>query len=274
VKVLHDAVASGVAVLARGPFTAPFEDVDLAILLTVAGHLQRAVRLNQRVAKLESDRAGLVDALEHSSQGVLLLGGSARILFANGAARAILDEGDALQAAPDGLRAGPHTTTLRRLVTPSRHAPEFESQGFLALKRPPPRRSLLVSVVPLRRPMEWLVSPAARTLVFVADPDRLPKFSAEQLRSLYGLTAAEGEVALAVLQGDGVRGIAKSLGVSLATARTHLHGIFEKTGTSRQAELVRLILNSRLITKIQTDSGAVGDERPGFSLRLNSDISH
>ena len=84
-------------------------------------------------------------------------------------------------------------------------------------------------------------------LAFIADPDTLPVLPTEQIRGLYGLTAAEAEVALAVLDGEGVGAIADGLGISVATARTHLHRIFEKTGTKRQAELVRLILNSRIM---------------------------
>ena len=33
--------------------------------------------------------------------------------------------------------------------------------------------------------------------------------------------------------------------VTESTARTHLHRIFEKTGTKRQAQLVRLVLATR-----------------------------
>ena len=116
-KVLHDPVVSGVAMLARGPFTAPFDDRDVSFMMTMAPHLQRALRVNQRVAKLEEVRARLIDALEHSTQGVLLLDGRARVLFANSTAKAILAEGDGLQLCPDGLHAGSHTKMLRALVT-------------------------------------------------------------------------------------------------------------------------------------------------------------
>jgi DNA-binding CsgD family transcriptional regulator len=36
--------------------------------------------------------------------------------------------------------------------------------------------------------------------------------------------------------------MAASLGVSLATVRTHIRALFDKTGVRRQAELVRLAL--------------------------------
>jgi len=38
-----------------------------------------------------------------------------------------------------------------------------------------------------------------------------------------------------------VPAIAKVLGISQATAKTHLRNLFQKTGTNRQAELVKLV---------------------------------
>ncbi|HKU96604.1 MAG TPA: helix-turn-helix transcriptional regulator, partial [Vineibacter sp.] len=57
----------------------------------------------------------------------------------------------------------------------------------------------------------------------------------------YGLTAAEGKVLDAVIDGDGVDGIADRLGVARATVKTHLNRILAKTGTTRQNELIRLV---------------------------------
>jgi DNA-binding CsgD family transcriptional regulator len=43
-----------------------------------------------------------------------------------------------------------------------------------------------------------------------------------------------------IAKGDGLQAAADRLGVSLATARTHLRHVFEKTSAHRQAELVGL----------------------------------
>jgi DNA-binding CsgD family transcriptional regulator len=47
-----------------------------------------------------------------------------------------------------------------------------------------------------------------------------------------------------LLQGETVVRAAERLGVSHNTVRTHLQRIFQKTGASHQADLVRLILLS------------------------------
>ncbi len=45
----------------------------------------------------------------------------------------------------------------------------------------------------------------------------------------------------AIVEIGGVHESAEALGISEATARTHLRHLFEKTGTSRQAELIKLV---------------------------------
>lgn len=62
------------------------------------------------------------------------------------------------------------------------------------------------------------------------------------IRRLFGLINAEADVALRIINGDGLKPIAADLAVSPATVKTHLQHIFEKTDTHRQAELVRLLL--------------------------------
>jgi DNA-binding CsgD family transcriptional regulator len=44
--------------------------------------------------------------------------------------------------------------------------------------------------------------------------------------------------------GDGIQAGADRLSISRAIARTHLSRVFQKTGTGRQAELVRLLMRT------------------------------
>ncbi|MCV6978999.1 helix-turn-helix transcriptional regulator [Mycolicibacterium pulveris] len=109
--------------------------------------------------------------------------------------------------------------------------------GWVTVPRPG-RRPYVVRVVPVSA----TGTPAA--LVIVVDPDRNPLPTVEALIRRYGLTRTEAEVARRVLDGDGLGPIARERSVSITTIRTHMKHIFEKTGTRRQAELVRLILGA------------------------------
>ena len=79
-------------------------------------------------------------------------------------------------------------------------------------------------------------------LVFVHDPEDQVRPHLETCRILYDLTRAEATVAALVAGGKSVREIADEVGVREDTVRTHLKKIFDKTGTKRQAELVKLVL--------------------------------
>jgi DNA-binding CsgD family transcriptional regulator len=63
----------------------------------------------------------------------------------------------------------------------------------------------------------------------------------EAIAKLYGLVPSELRVLLAIVQVGGVPEAAEALGIGGATVKTHLHRLFAKTGTRRQAELVKLV---------------------------------
>lgn len=58
----------------------------------------------------------------------------------------------------------------------------------------------------------------------------------------YGLTPAEARIAVALTEGQPLAQIAADFGVSRTTVAFHMRNIFQKTGTSRQAALVSLLL--------------------------------
>jgi len=60
----------------------------------------------------------------------------------------------------------------------------------------------------------------------------------------FGLTSAESRLAAKLLQGRRIADAAGDLGMTASTARWHLRNIFSKTGTRRQADLLRLLTNA------------------------------
>ena len=66
-------------------------------------------------------------------------------------------------------------------------------------------------------------------------------------RDIFLETAAVAVVIASLLtEGHTLAEIARRLGMQVRTTRVHLRSIFEKTGTSRQAELVALLGRLRL----------------------------
>lgn len=70
-----------------------------------------------------------------------------------------------------------------------------------------------------------------------------PSLEPAMLRELFGLTEAESRVAEAYLRVDTVKDVAQLLGVSANTVKTHLASVYLKTGCTRQAQLVRLLMS-------------------------------
>lgn len=64
----------------------------------------------------------------------------------------------------------------------------------------------------------------------------------------FGLTEAESRLAAKLLQGLSINDAAKTLGVTTNTARSYLKNVFAKTGTRRQSDLLRLLMNTSDIT--------------------------
>lgn len=78
-------------------------------------------------------------------------------------------------------------------------------------------------------------------LCLIAPLDGRRIATARQLMDIFGLSAAEARLARAVCHGDSVEAYARDQGLRLPTVRSQLSSIFNKTGTDRQASLVRLI---------------------------------
>jgi DNA-binding CsgD family transcriptional regulator len=80
--------------------------------------------------------------------------------------------------------------------------------------------------------------------IFVVDP--LAELGAQihRFASKFGLTPGEPRILKEFNGGNGLPAAAARLKVTPATARTHTYRIFEKTGTSRQAELIRRFFES------------------------------
>jgi DNA-binding CsgD family transcriptional regulator len=63
----------------------------------------------------------------------------------------------------------------------------------------------------------------------------------EAIVKAYKLTPMELRVLLAIVEVGGVPEVAETLGVAESTIKTHLQHVYQKTGTNRQADLVKLV---------------------------------
>src|SRR5215510_11271760 len=171
----------------------------------------------RRQFALEIDRAALANSLDMLSLGIFLVDATGRIIHANVSGRIMLSE----------------ATVMRGLG----------GKGIAVALKARGNARYVANVLPLELGAQGDagVSGAAVAAVFVhkavLDLTSLPEVIAKE----YGLTPAELRVLFAIIEVGGVGKVAKVLGSSQATVKTHLRHLFKKTGTSRQAELVKLM---------------------------------
>jgi len=230
---------------------------ELELVRRLVPHLARAVGLARQLALAEARRDELVEALDWFPTAVILLDRRCRIVAANRSAEDLLAAGDGLRSDRDGLRAAApgDTLALRRMLAAAAEPTAQGSahgDGTLSIARPSPRRPLNLLVAPLRTPVVPDARARAQVAVFVTDPDRVAIAPVERLRHYLGITRAEADLVMWLVQGHRLEEAADELGITVNTARTQLKRALAKTGTGRQAELVRLALSTPATLGVQT----------------------
>jgi DNA-binding CsgD family transcriptional regulator len=217
----------------------PFDTADrVKFMGALVPHLQQALRTQSHLAEIGNrahDSTEIIDAIRH---GIVIVETGLRVVQMNSAAEHILAARDGLCVRLGRMEATRASTNeqLRRSVARAckgRNGPR--SGDSLVGKRPSGKRSFVIHIVPVASSE----TPAARALVMIIDPEQGISPPKTLIRQLFGLTNAEADVALRVMRGDGLKPISEELTLSMATVKTHLQHIFEKTDTHRQAELVR-----------------------------------
>jgi DNA-binding CsgD family transcriptional regulator len=209
-------------------------------------HLQQALRTHDKLAALANSTVELAGALEVVRHGIILVAGEYLVINLNSAAERILRAEDGLYMR-SGRIAARITRAEQELLCAIQNALAGEPSTVrtgqsLTCSRPSGKRPYVIHVLPSHRRNgdELLRQPMA--LVLIIDPEDEPEPAAALLRRLYRLTEAEAEVALHAMHGEDLKQISEELSISLTTVRTHLHHVFDKTDTHRQAELVHLLL--------------------------------
>lgn len=244
VKTAMDHESVGLLSLIRPISAGEWETRDVDRLAVLARHVVRAVAVSQRIGALEG-RAKLAEALlDHVAQAVLVADKNATIVYANRAAKAVLNARDGVTSQRGKIGAATQQETARLQALIGAAATGTGAQGgHLAISRPSGRQPFSLLVTKGGPELDAPVSLEARAVVFVTDPEARRNDIEASLRRLYGLTSAEARLVRALANGARSLGYAADqLGITLNTAKTHLKHAFDKTNTHRQTELVKLAI--------------------------------
>lgn len=218
------------------------------VFQVVTTHLRRAVTIHRELAGARLQRDAAIDGMERLGVAAFLVDIDARILFANPAGSTLLSEGDGLLA-PDGrlaARNGRRTEQLLHLVRQAARAAAgigHHPGGAMPLPRRD-RRPLTALISPMKGEALAPGLPVPAALIFVRDPTRRMITQPDALKVLFGLTASEARVAMALTDGESPEEVASRLQTSIHTVRLHIKNAMAKMGVHRQAEMVAIILRS------------------------------
>jgi len=214
-------------------------------LRLLAPHMRRSVTIGDLFEMKAVERLTFQSVLENMRHAVLLLDEKAGIVHANKAAKALLAERSEVEASRGRLKLGSEVAQSA-LETALRTAADDESRlGQRGIGIPATSRGegapLVLHVMPLQRTaIRRGLAQRAVAAAFIVPGDVPADPPLEAVAMIYDLTPAETQIFAAIARGKTIAKAAFELGVSYATARTHLLRVFEKTGRKRQAELVAL----------------------------------
>jgi DNA-binding CsgD family transcriptional regulator len=242
---------SALVCISNAPGKDSLTEEQLRLFEAVVRHLGRAVRINRQLWKLELVNLAATERFEMLPEGAMLADASGRVVLANAVAKATLDARDGIFLCDGRLAVAGSPDALQKLVASCarRSVGIGGPGGELKVPRDLPQSPLHVTVAPLRSDtrlpdVPWIGFGSPVAIVTVTDRDRDRRRRQMNLRRRFDLTFTEAALAAEILKGDGRKAAARRCGISDATAKTHLSNIFEKTGTHRQAELVRCLLGA------------------------------
>ena len=224
-------------------------DVMLATIRARLGQVRRMRRSHDAVIAEERRSAAatlssMLDetvettgtALDRLGAALVVVDADLRIEHCNAAGTALVEQADAILAREGRLTAPtPNgSRTLRQTI--GRVAEGVDADGFLVLERPF-RHPVLLHAWPLSRDR-------ARVALLLLDPEAPPALSPETAMKTFGLTPTEARLAVALASGQRLEEIAARSGTAPTTVSFHLGNVFRKTQTTRQSDLVALILRT------------------------------
>lgn len=214
-----------------------FTEAERRRVSALLPHMRRAVQLHRRLARggaLAAPEAAIgLAVLDHLAQAVVVAQANGRVVHANAAAEAMGAAGRWIRLAPRGQggtvsAADPASAeALRRAIA---DAAQGGAGGALLLpggeaEALPPAAAI---IAPL--PRRFAGPGPADLALLMLRPLAPPDFDSALLARLFGLSPAEAEVAVALLQGATAEAVAAQRGVRVGTVRGQVRIVLEKTG--------------------------------------------
>jgi DNA-binding CsgD family transcriptional regulator len=202
-------------------------------------HFARAMQIHWHLAEARRKADMATITLDMFRTGTAWLSAERKVLYTNSEMDALIARHDGIFLA-NGMLSFWDRKTGRALDAGILAAIAEKSSAFQA-ERPSGAPPFRINIMPLPVHATALRLPKAAAIAFVSEATVPTATSIEAASRIYGLTPAEARVAAELVCGRDVQAIADLLGSSVNTVRAQVRSILQKSGTERQADLIRLV---------------------------------
>jgi pimeloyl-ACP methyl ester carboxylesterase/DNA-binding CsgD family transcriptional regulator len=236
----------------------------------LVNHLKQSSKISQQLFEAQQQQLmynSLADQLPFS---IILLDQSADVVMANQAGLGLLGK-DGIEQLPNQLNIGSEKQRInikKRLLELNNPKCQAESEALL-LEDTTGRSTLalLSPIAEVRGKYSGHIPSNAIAALFVSQQADT-SIQHKKLKALYKLTPTEAMIAGKLSEGASTEIIAELRGSTVATIRQNIKSILQKTNTSKQQELVALLLRSPLAlnSAVQFDKSIQFND---YTLELN-----
>lgn len=214
------------------------------VLRAIGDHLLGAAALHWRLVHAESVSAASKSLLDRIALGTVILSGAGKVLYVNGAARRMIEAGDALR-----LRAGKLTALSAGTDQVLQRLPKAMAAGGTERPFLIPRNSGSITAIAAPAEADTALGDIGKAscILFLSDPSEVARSAGRRLAELYALSPSEAEIAQAIAEGHDVARIARARNSSIHTVRSQLRATMSKIGAKRQSDVVRAVLATAIL---------------------------
>jgi DNA-binding CsgD family transcriptional regulator/PAS domain-containing protein len=216
-----------------GPDNGSTERIETAVKLLLP-HIQRAARIARRIGEAELTAHSAKAALDAAPSAILMCDAKLRLSYANPQGEALLRDG--YMTMRDGRLAFGDANHGRRLQQLADASATQRCAAF-AIERDglPPVAAMAMRIDDAPTNPDF---GDARVMIVAGRNHRASFANIDHLRDWFGLTPAEARLAATLAEGGSLEDFAATRGITPNAARFLLKGIFAKTETNRQPQLV------------------------------------
>jgi DNA-binding CsgD family transcriptional regulator/PAS domain-containing protein len=227
-----------------------YEDETLQLVSDLAQHFQRALRIHTEFTQLRIREQALYAGFDKLAMGMVLFDPMGQVVYVNPMAESILKYHPSISLIRGSImtydpRQGVQLHQAIFNAVNSSTEPIAQKTYSIGLSQPDNDSPLPVLVAPICKGglLEHVEVERIHAAMYFTDPTRQQSIAPEILQQIYGMTEREAQVAVGLCNGLNAAEISRAHDISYHTARTHIRGVFDKTGVKSHPQLVKLLLS-------------------------------